>query len=295
MRLDPDNRKLFFVLYFHILAYSNRHTQAVPGEIEPEDIADLMPLDLHPIRDALYDRPELIAAFVEENLFGLAPDVLAIVSQWRHFIRGTFYVLRQLSQHAIFLPFEDSTRAFGVLALNDTFETLVRQPLPALLDTVLLPFRGCIISDGLMKLRSVTLGGGIRRDLNDLYDTAKARYGVITSLPFTAETREPSDAELLLFYLKNEGNRGRYWRDIHDLIAGSHELRVLYHQEMGKIEARWWKKRMKELTIGRSWFACYEGMIFGSGGTREEAEGYARRVVPADKHDFIHLFEHKPK
>jgi hypothetical protein len=295
MRLDPDNRTLFFGLYYRLLAWSNQHTQTLPGVTEAVDIPGLAPPDIVSIRDALYDHPELIESFVKENPAGLGPEHLAIVAEWRHFIKGAFCLLRQLKQCAIFLPFDDPSRAFGVLALGDTFENLIRQPLPAMVDTVLLPFRGVIIADGFMVTMGIVFGGGYRQEMTGLYETAKARYGVITSLPFEAEERQHGDAEMLLFYLKSEANRDQYWDEIQDLVASSRELRVLYHQEMGKIESRRWKKHLREWGITRSWFASYGGAILASGATREETMSGAQRVVPADRHDYIYLFEHKPK
>jgi hypothetical protein len=51
-----------------------------------------------------------------------------------------------------------------------------------LVTTVLLPFRGKIIYDGLVSGYNITFGGGIKRTLNEEYKQAKEAFGIITSL-----------------------------------------------------------------------------------------------------------------
>ena len=75
----------------------------------------------------------------------------------------------------------------------------------------------------------------------------------------------------------------------------SQGLRVLYHQEIGRIQAVRLKKRMRELGLLAGWFANLNDIIIASGGTQEEALTAARSLVPAEKHEFIHTFQFKPK
>jgi len=62
-----------------------------------------------------------------------------------------------------------------------------------LVQTVLLPFQGMIVYDGLLASYNITFGGGIRRMLNESYNEAKARQGIVTSLPMS-ETPLPVKA-----------------------------------------------------------------------------------------------------
>ncbi|KKK91250.1 hypothetical protein LCGC14_2714860, partial [marine sediment metagenome] len=54
--------------------------------------------------------------------------------------------------------------------------------LPRLITTVLLPFQGRIIYDGLVSGYNITFGGGMKRMLNEEYKQAKEAFGIITSL-----------------------------------------------------------------------------------------------------------------
>ena len=93
------------------------------------------------------------------------------------------------------------------------------------------------------------------------YQQAKAKYGIVTSLPFSVESKEQSDEDLLRFYLKSKQNRDQYWEDIWNLIGKKPALRLLYHQEMGKIHSRHYRKRFNEVGISQGWFAVLEGLI----------------------------------
>jgi len=44
-----------------------------------------------------------------------------------------------------------------------------------------------IVYDGLLSSYSISFGGGIRRMLNKSYNEAKARHGIVTSLPMSAQ------------------------------------------------------------------------------------------------------------
>ena len=123
---------------------------------------------------------ELIDAFVSENPFNLPEDELEIVRSWKDLVAGEFYVYRCLKNYTIFLTTSEPVVAYGVLSLMDSFEDLIGPRLPHLCKTVLLPFKGQIVYDGLLAGYNITFGSGIRRRLKESYDDAKERQGIIT-------------------------------------------------------------------------------------------------------------------
>jgi hypothetical protein len=100
-------------------------------------------------------------------------------------VHGKFYLFRELKKYTVFLSSATQPVAYGVLALSQPFEKLVGPYLPVLTETVLLPFQGLIVYDGLLTTYRISFGGGIRRMLNQSYKEAKARHGIITSLPMS--------------------------------------------------------------------------------------------------------------
>src|SRR4051812_37193946 len=135
---------------------------------------------------------DLIDAFVSENPFKLSDDELAIVRSWEDLVAGEFYVYRCLKKYTVFLTVEEPVVAYGVLSLRDSFEDLIGPRLPHLCKTVLLPFKGQIVYDGMLAGYNITFGSGIRRRLKESYDDAKERQGIITTLPPPAEMPRPA-------------------------------------------------------------------------------------------------------
>ncbi len=292
MRVSEQDLQLFYKLHPALLLYADQKLNMLDCS-STEEIIELPPGEKMAIREALYDRIDLIDSFVHENPFNFSSEELDIVLSWKHLVRGTFILFRYLKNYAVFLSNDSPPRAYGVLALTDEFSDMLGSP-PIMVETVLLPFNGHIIYDGLMYTYPLYFGSGIRKSMNDDYQEAKARFGIITSLPFSPQEVEWSDAERLKFYLKSERNREMYWEEI-DKLTEDPELLKLYHQEMGKIHARTYGKQLREIGLVDAWFAILEGTIVSSGKTRRDVEETLNKILPAEKKDFIYLFHLKKK
>ncbi|MDI6889304.1 MAG: hypothetical protein QMC78_06465, partial [Methanocellales archaeon] len=101
---------------------------------------------------------------------------------------------------------------------------------------------------------------------------------------------ERSDADKLRFYLRSERNRERYWEEIENLVNKDSTLLTLYHQEMGKIHARTYGKRLREIGLANVWFAILEGTIVASGKTKSQVEKTLKDILPVVKKDWCHIF-----
>lgn len=183
MKLAPADTKLFFNLFFALLAYVNRQLHVAPDLQTADEVRQVGSAHVIKIRNALNAHPELIARFVAENPEQLIPEDLNVVASWQHRITGDFYLMRELKKYAVFLSAKKPEHLYGVLALYDSFEVMVRgQPLPVLFKATLLPFKGQIIYDGLLETYSISFGPGIRRDLDATYRRLKDREGILEQL-----------------------------------------------------------------------------------------------------------------
>ncbi len=160
--------------------------------------------------------------------------------------------------------------------------------------TTLLPFKGKIIYDGIMLYSPVFFGRNVREGFNTTYQQAKSQYGVITSLPFTAPDTRQSNEELLRFYLKSERNREEFWNEIGALLHANPALLPLYHQENGKRNVRGYKRRFREIGLTPAWFAILDELLIASGKTRDAVEDAVTWLVPAEKRDYVYVFQWKP-
>ena len=289
MRLSEIDLELFFKLYPALLLYANQQLNVIEGATKLDKFKGLSLEEQVEVRDALFDKPSIIDSFAAENPFKFTQEELEIVSRWRHHVRGTFYLVRYLKRYAIFLD-ENATRAYGVLALNDSFEEILGLELPVRLEAMLLPFKGRIVYDGFMRYSNIFFGRGFRRDLNENYQEAKHRHGLITSLP-APEEKERSDEEMLRFYMRSEGSRVRYEEEIEGLVSGDSSLLRVYHHELGKMDARRYGRRLRGLGLSRGWFAVLEGIIVAGGGSREEVERVLADIVPLEKRELAYIFQ----
>jgi len=295
MRLSKEDVKLFYKLYNPLLVYVNKKFKIIEGIDSPEDLKKFSIKKIYKVRDRLYKHPELINSFITENPLNFSANELKIISSWKELVKGKFLIFRYLKNYTVFLDTDESPKAYGVFALNTAFEEMVGSCLPAMVEAVLLPFNGKIVYDGILFPYSMTFGGGIRRSFNDAYQEAKSRFGIIISLPFSTEKVEQNDAANLRFYLRSKRNRERYREEIEELINKDPGLLTLYHQEMGKIYARTYGKRLREIGLTNAWFAILEGMTIASGATKDEVERILQCILPTERRKFVYIFRLKEK
>jgi hypothetical protein len=60
---------------------------------------------------------------------------------------------------------------------------------------------------------------------------------------------------------------------------------------MGRIHARTYKKRFRDIGIEKGWFAVLEGLIVGSWATKEEVQKAVKSIVPSEKRAWVHVFQ----
>lgn len=132
------------------------------------------------VRNALFADKTLIDSFVSENPQGLSKDHLAIVSKWKYAVLGNFHIERFLKRYAILIQ---DDKVYGVLGLHQGLEELIhRSHLPLYVETVLLPFKECIVYDGLFSSFNLHFGGGMKQRLKETYLKAKQNQRIIESL-----------------------------------------------------------------------------------------------------------------
>jgi len=158
-----------------------------------------------------------------------------------------------------------------------------------MVDAVLLPFNDKIIYDSILIPYRIRFGRVIRQSINDSFQRAKLRFGIITSLPISNKKIEQSDAERLKFYLKNAQNREIYSDEILELINKNEELLILYHQEMGKIFSRTIEKDLRKIGLINGWFAVLEGILIASGRTQEEVEQILKEILLPEKKESLFI------
>jgi len=296
-RLSEESEQRFLDLYAHLLVYVNDRFDVIE---EIETVADLEQHytdELLPLRNTLYNESttNLIEDFVEQNPPDLSETDLEQVAAWTDFVAGEFVVVRYRADDAIFLDWIEPPKAYAVRPARLPFaEVWDESALPVPVSSVvLLPFEDQIVYDGWIGVKNIIFGGSLSTDIDDEYEEAKHRFGIIDSLPVPEED-EKTDAEELRFYMKNKRNRERYASEIEQLREKTDELERIYHQEMGKARARSLGRELRELGLNEAYVAIYDDRIITSAPSKSEVHELLEEIMPAGKIDHPYIYHFDP-
>lgn len=180
MLLSPEDARLFFKLMPALQVFANQKLQIIKRLEHVEHYQKISDEQRIKLRNAFYKSADLIDEFVRENPFGFSADELGIISGWKNFVAGDFMIERVLKKYSIFI---DNNKVYGVLALTQPLhQVLGGMPLPVYVKTVLLPFKGKIIYDGLIETYSILFGHGVATSVSNTYRAAKQQGKIIESL-----------------------------------------------------------------------------------------------------------------
>lgn len=180
MLLSHEDAAVFFKLMPALQVYANRNLHIIKNLEDVEQYQNISNEQRIRLRNALYKKPQLIEDFVQENPSGFSADELAIVFGWKNFVAGNFMIDRILKKYAIFVG---DNKVYGVLALTEPFRhVLGGMSLPVYIKTVLLPFKGKIIYDGLIEGYNIFFGHGVSTSVSNTYRAAKQQGKIIESL-----------------------------------------------------------------------------------------------------------------
>lgn len=181
MTLSPQDGAQYFQLMWKLQYYVNQKLGFNKNISSEQEYAQLPTKKKLAARNALWEHPELIQAFVQENPHNLPAVELEIIGKWKGSIQGSFFILRHLKKGSIFIGNDNQVYAVhGILDPLD--EIMPPYALPQMVKAILLPFKGQIIYDGLLEGYSVHFGGGIRSGLNETYTAAKLKGRIIVTL-----------------------------------------------------------------------------------------------------------------
>jgi hypothetical protein len=290
MRLTEKEYYRFLGIHLALIHFAGINKGLISQNMSLQDFKDIDFETKFPVREALYENPEYFDKFVKENPYNLSNEDLQVAGNFRYFKKGKFWLLKYLKKYAIFL---DKDFAYGVLALSDPFEWLVGNNLPRMVETVLLPFEGKIVYDGMMKSNNIIIGGNITSSLNSEYSLLKAKYGLITQLPIDEKIKklEDSDENTLTALMKSKSSIDHNWYKIEELLERNPSLGNLYEQLWGKLNARNKKKALKKLGIKGYHFAITGDTVIASGKSKKEVETKVKSMLDKKMIDSIYYFK----
>jgi hypothetical protein len=291
MRLSEEEYYEFLDIHQSMLLFAGQKQGLLDSEMDLDEFRLSSGKEKLTSREALYQTPGIIDEYVEANPFDLSEEELAIALGFKDFLAGTFYVVKYLKKHTIFL--KDDV-AYGVLSLSDPLQDILGNMSPVYVQAVLLPYRGKIVYDGIIISSSIYFGGGIRTSINQDYNEAKANYGIVTELPFVKPKKtKQAPEDKLAFYMRNAKNREYYAYEIDDFLEKHPDLIGKYYWHWGRINSRKKKKWLKELGIYDLHFAIVDDTIIAQGESARQVKEMVKAMLPKDKWDWAFYFKVK--
>lgn len=293
MQLTKEDTDLYYKLNWPLLFYANRKYNVIYDLKEPnfkkEELEKVARL-----HEKLNKEPVLIDSFIAENPFKFNQEELEIVRSWKKAVKGRFLVMKHTEQGAIFFEETKDPKVYAVLGLYDDLDKVIpKEYLPILIETVLLPFKGKIIYNGVFIPYNISFGRSIRNSFEMSFRESKSKYGVLTSLEEPVIERTDAEEELIKTYARNKDTCFNYEREINELLKKNPSLWKIYYQTLGKSEVRKVNKRLSELGVNSAYFAIFDDIVIASGQTEKELSEAVAKVLPPEKREYAYVFKYK--
>ncbi len=180
-RLSDDDAQLFYRLWLGLLDYVNRKHKIdkTIGRLSSPKGLDIR--RLIPIREKLLRDASAIDEYIALNAC-LNDEEKVILSGWKKAVENDFIIMKHFKKHSVLMTIERTPLLYGVVGIYSTWGEMVpKEILPTTVRTVLLPFNGRVIYDGIIQNDKIRYGGGYKKSFNAAYHCAKNGYGIIES------------------------------------------------------------------------------------------------------------------
>ncbi|MEI7811756.1 MAG: hypothetical protein WCJ01_04945 [Ignavibacteria bacterium] len=181
MKLSKKDSDLFYRLMSGLQAYVNKQLKIIPYIDTMEKFRKFHEKSKLTVRNALWENPRFINNFVQENPEKFPPDELEIINGWGRFIMYGFFIYRYMKDYTLLIGNEHNV--YAVLGIsNGIDEVYYKKSLPILVKAVLLPFKGCIVYDGVFDTYDVGFTLATHEALKQDYIYARENNTIIMSL-----------------------------------------------------------------------------------------------------------------
>lgn len=183
MRLSDKDAKLFYKLWLGLIYFVNKKHNIEPNLGDVKSPKGIDAQKLLPIKDKLWADVSVIDEYIGHVSTSLNEEECEILSGWKNFVGGQVIAVKHLKNYTVFMTQGDNAQLYGAIGIYSTFEEIIpKWAMPKMVDIILLPFKGRIIFDSLLRPYNINFGSGYRSDINDVYRSLKEKYGVITNL-----------------------------------------------------------------------------------------------------------------
>ena len=138
---------------------------------------------IHYVGTKIYESPNVIIDhFVRMNPNNLSQENLNIISQWKKCISGIFQLIEHDKDCSIFMSLSGPIAIYGVKGIHEPIKQIYKKELPVTLKTILLPFKDCIIYEGVMEIYPKEHTVDFTKTFNDEYKRLRDTLGIISKI-----------------------------------------------------------------------------------------------------------------
>ena len=232
-------------------------------------------------RIAGFASPEHLQSYVKANPDKLSAADLATVASWQeNCIAGRFLIHKERKDGCLFARTDskdEEPSIYLVKGLTQPISELVPF-LPCFAAARLLPFRGHIITDGLLAPMMVHMGRNMRTSFAAELKETLATRDLITTLPADAPAAVDWTKKLDL-YLSTAATRRESAKQIQQLREQSPEANLHYLLRMGKLHAKALKASLKAKGL-TGHFAVLEDTIIAGAPDKPTAAACMAALLP---------------
>ncbi len=180
MKLERNEAELFYSLWFPLMNFTNERYLIHP-EINKIAAGKGVPfLAAKDIANYIWKHTEIIDEYLAE--VEMPDEHRQIINGWKRHRTGHYILERNLKKGTIFISMED-TSVYSVFGLYSTFEEMFSgRTLPIVLEATLIPFRGKIVTDGVVSPYRVSLGPEYKLEFRSIYMNAKRNKEIQVSV-----------------------------------------------------------------------------------------------------------------
>ena len=174
MVLTDEEAKQFYELWIALLDFVNKKYKLIKelyGMTSPRGL----PLSsVRLLSDKLWEDICVIDEFVSSGAREMNDEEKNIVNSWKRSKQGRFIVDRHLKKGSVLISMEENEVYIVKGIYSSWSEILKGYPMPQIEKATLMPYRDCIIHNGLVLPYGVCLGRNMSEQSKAIYLTAKA-------------------------------------------------------------------------------------------------------------------------
>lgn len=287
--LSEKELEQFYRLKHSLYLFANKKINVLQHTQDWEDVGNNSPESIMKVRNHIFLKDiTIIDDYIQSNPNNVTKEELDILSHWKKAIPcKRAIIFKHTNEHSLFFV---ENNVYAITGLMDSFKDIFDNDTPVFIDLIILPFKNKLVHEGLFMPYGISVGKSMKDSIVAEAEEIIIKKGMITSLDYENDNKSVSDEQLLRFYMKSESNQDKFFEKIETLRNKSNELKAVYNYEIGRINARYIKKQLKEQGI-KGHFAILFSQVIASGKTKRELDDNVGKILLKEREKELYIIK----